>query len=97
MQSIRKPTIHDQRYQKTIKILINTRKSFGISQAELAEKLHFTQPDISKIERLERRIDITEFFDILDALANGDRPTIDKIWREIHECHSQSRKSKEHS
>lgn len=88
MQSIRIPSIHDQRYQKTIKILIKTRKSFGISQAELAEKLHFTQPDISKIERLERRVDITEFFDILKALTNGDKSIINKIWREINECHN---------
>ena len=97
MQSTRQSTIHDSRYQKAIQALIKARKAAGLSQTELAEKLHFTQPDISKIERLERRLDITEFFDILEAITNGDRSIIDQIWNEIHECHRRPQTSRNDS
>lgn len=94
MQSVRQSTIHDSRYQEAIQVLIKARKASGLSQTELAQKLHLSQPDISKIERLERRLDITEFFDILEAIANGDRSVIDQIWNEIHECHCRSQASR---
>lgn len=93
MQKPRLSTIHDTRYQSAIQVLVRARKAAKLSQSDLAEKVGFTQPDISKIERLERRLDITEFFDILAAISAGDRSTINKIWIEIDECHSRSLKS----
>jgi len=97
MQNPRLSTIHDSRYQKAIQVLIRARKAEGLSQSDLAEKVGFTQPDISKIERLERRLDITEFFDILDAISAGNRSKIDQIWKEINECHYRPTASRANS
>ncbi|GAB2723218.1 helix-turn-helix domain-containing protein [Halomonas garicola] len=80
-------TIHDQRYQKAIQTIINARKKAGLSQSDLAQLVGFTQPDISKIERLERRLDITECIDILNAISSGEKDFFNKIWNSIHECH----------
>ena len=87
MQPNRLSSIHDIRYQKTIDILIQARKEKGISQSVLAKKLGFAQPDISKIERLERRLDIIEFLDLLEAIADEDISFFDQKWIEINECH----------
>jgi transcriptional regulator with XRE-family HTH domain len=87
MQNQRPSTIHDERYINSIKVLIKARKAAGLSQTELAEQIGFTQPDISKIERLERRLDITEFFDFLEAISGGDKNVSNSLWKEISDCH----------
>ena len=53
-------TIHDQKYKAIIQALISSRKSAGLKQSDIAKTLRLTQPDISKIERRERRIDALE-------------------------------------
>lgn len=81
-------------------ILIKARKEKKISQALLAQRLGFTQPDISKIERLERRLDIIEFFDLLEAISGDDPNFFNQTWIEINECYRQfnsSRKNTESS
>jgi len=87
MQPNRSSSIHDVRYQNTINILIEARKFKGISQVKLAKTLGFTQPDISKIERLERRLDIIEFLDILAAISGDDGEFFNQIWMKVNECH----------
>ena len=61
-------TIFDPKYQAIVLFLTEKRRSMGITQADLAQNTGFEQSDISKIERLVRRIDIVEFFLICDAL-----------------------------
>ena len=87
MQNQRTPTIHDKRYACAVEALIRARKAAGLSQLDLSRKIGFSQPDISKIERLERRLDITEFLDILHVISNGEASIITKIWRNVCECH----------
>jgi len=87
MQKQRQSTIHDSRYKNAINVLIRARKEAGLSQSDLATMIGLTQPDISKIERLERRLDITEFLDVLQAITDGDKSLIDQIWEEVTECH----------
>jgi|GEM_PF-1681323 len=89
MQTPRLPTIHDIRYQNSIKVLIRARKDSGLSQLDLALKMGLSQPDISKIERFERRLDVTEFMDVLYTVSNGDLEILNKIWNEICECHNR--------
>ncbi len=93
MQNQRASSIHDPRYKRAIEILIRARKSAGLSQTDLAEIVGLTQPDISKVERLERRLDVSEFFDVLHAISKGDSANIDQLWNEIYECHSGRRSS----
>lgn len=53
----------------------------GISQAEVAAAVGLKQPDISKIETYERRVDIVEFLDILLFIArkSGDDTLVDRV------------------
>ncbi len=41
------------------------RKRLGLSQTEVASFLQMTQSEVSKIETLERRIDVLEFKELL--------------------------------
>jgi transcriptional regulator with XRE-family HTH domain len=64
-------SIHDVRYRRFVEKLVALRVSSGLSQKELACSLGMLQPDISKIERFERRLDVLEAVDWLRAV-NGD-------------------------
>ena len=56
-------------YRELLALLIETRKSAGITQVELAERLGRPQPFVSYLERGERRIDVIEFCAIAKALG----------------------------
>lgn len=63
-------SIHDPRYQDLIKKLITLRESKDVTQVELAHRLNKPQSYVSKVEILERRLDVIELMDwlkILDA------------------------------
>jgi transcriptional regulator with XRE-family HTH domain len=61
-------TIHDPRYSLLVENLKSARQSRNITQASLAKALGQPQPYVAKVETLERRLDIIELFDWLDAL-----------------------------
>lgn len=62
-------SVHTARYRQFRELLINARKSKGLSQEALAEKLARVQTFVSKYERGERRLDVVEFLDISAALG----------------------------
>ena len=76
MKKTRIATIYDPRYIKLIKELILLRKNESIHQATVAEVMGITQPDISKIERFERRMDIMELSDYVNAIVGKDKTQI---------------------
>lgn len=53
-------SIHDPDYHRIIDALISLREKAKLSQKAIAYEIGLTQPDVSKIERRERRIDILE-------------------------------------
>lgn len=53
-------SIHDPEYHRIIDALICLREKAKLSQKAIAYEIGLTQPDVSKIERRERRIDILE-------------------------------------
>jgi hypothetical protein len=53
-------SIHDPEYHRIVDALIDLREQANLSQKAIAQALGLTQPDISKIERCERRIDVLE-------------------------------------
>jgi transcriptional regulator with XRE-family HTH domain len=55
-------------YASLLETLVALRKSKGVSQVELAERLGKPQPFISYVERGERRVDVIEFYAITRAL-----------------------------
>ena len=61
-------SIHDPRYQDLIKKLITLRESKDVTQVELALRLGKPQSYVSKVEILERRLDVIELCDWLNAI-----------------------------
>ena len=62
-------TIYDPRYIRLIEHLQKVRKDAGITQSDLAKKLRLDQSAVSKVEGLERRIDIIELHDWVSAIG----------------------------
>lgn len=50
-------------------MLIKARTEVGLTQADLAKEIGWSQTDISKVERGERRIDVIEFLQFAKALG----------------------------
>lgn len=65
-------SIHDPDYHRIIDALISLREKAKLSQKAIAHEIGLTQPDVSKIERRERRIDILEA--LRWVLATGANP-----------------------
>ena len=61
-------SIHDPRYQDLIQKLIELRESKNVTQVELAQRLGKPQSYVSKVEILERRLDVIELMDWLKIL-----------------------------
>ena len=61
-------SIFTRRYGRLRLLLVEARRSAGLSQAELAAKLRRPQSFVSKYERGERRVDVIEFLEIVEAL-----------------------------
>lgn len=62
-------SIHDPRYIGLIKSLIWIREERKVTQVQLATRLKKPQSYIAKVENLDRRIDIIELYDWLEALS----------------------------
>lgn len=62
-------SIHDHRYVQLVEILTKSRMELQITQTELAKRLTRPQSYVAKVENLDRRIDIVELVDWLNALG----------------------------
>lgn len=71
-------TIHAPQYRAIIKELIALRKAAELHQAAIAKALGLTQPDISKIERGERRIDALELAKWMRAVGGSFDEIVEK-------------------
>lgn len=60
-------SVHHSRYAKLRSVLKDVRKAAGLTQIELAERLHIEQSNLSKIERGERYLDTLLFIDFCKA------------------------------
>jgi transcriptional regulator with XRE-family HTH domain len=60
-------SVHHSRYAKLRSVLKEIRKSAGLTQVQLAERLHMEQSNLTKIERGERYIDTLLFIDYCKA------------------------------
>jgi transcriptional regulator with XRE-family HTH domain len=49
-------------------LMVKARKSAGLTQQELAKRLHKPQSFVAKYEGGERRIDVVEFIEICKAI-----------------------------
>ena len=63
------------------KVLVEARRDAGLTQVALAKKLGRPQSFVSKFERGERRLDVTEFLDVARALGIDAARTIADLER----------------
>ncbi len=61
-------TLYSRQYQHMLKLLRDRRVLAALSQAELAERLEWTQAEVSKCETGVRRLDVIELKLWLEAL-----------------------------
>lgn len=76
-------TIHSSVYCKLVNELTQERIRLNISQVELASTVGLNQSDISKIEKLERRLDVLEFALILKALRIKENVRLQNIVKDF--------------
>lgn len=62
-------SIHDPRYIGLIHCLISIREERNITQVQVASSLKKHQSYVAKVENLDRRLDIIELKDWLNALG----------------------------
>jgi transcriptional regulator with XRE-family HTH domain len=62
-------SIFTAKYDRFRLLMIGARRSAGLTQTELAEKLSRPQSFVSKYERGERRLDVVEFLEVAKALG----------------------------
>jgi transcriptional regulator with XRE-family HTH domain len=64
----RRKAVRTPKYIQLRQLLVDARKNAGLSQDALADRLKRPQSYVSKFERGERRLDVVEFFEVMDAL-----------------------------
>ncbi len=79
--------IHNESYKLAQLLLIELRKSSGLTQVELANNLGVDQSFISKVERGERRLDIVEFLSYCKALKTSPSDALTDLIKKIESRH----------
>ncbi len=59
---------YTRRHKRFRQLLVEARRSAGLTQVALAAKLGRPQSFVSKFEQGERRLDVIEFLDVARAL-----------------------------
>ncbi|MBI4924123.1 MAG: helix-turn-helix transcriptional regulator [Devosia nanyangense] len=62
-------SIHSPEHAKLRELLIAARKSAGLTQQDVADRLKRPQSFVAKYEGGERRLDVVEFLEIAGALG----------------------------
>lgn len=57
------------RYKRLAELLLAARRSAGLHQVELSDRLGRPQTYVSKYERGERRLDVVEFLEVAEAIG----------------------------
>jgi transcriptional regulator with XRE-family HTH domain len=66
-------------YQRFLRALAMARKTAGLTQAQVAQKLKRPQSFVSKYEQGERRLDVVEFVAVCRALDIDAHEILDLI------------------
>ena len=63
-------------HQALMQVPVRTRKSKGVTQQELADRLQRPQSYVAKIETGERRLDVVEFVEWFQALEADPKAAV---------------------
>jgi transcriptional regulator with XRE-family HTH domain len=80
-------TIHSDGQQELCKLLIDARKSQGLTQEDLAARLGCQQSLIARLESGQRRLDVVEFVVVARALSASPTELLAKIETAIPSSH----------
>lgn len=69
IKKTRVASLHDERYQQFVGLLVERRKASGLSQQRIADALGWNQSIVAKIETCQRRLDVIELLRIGDAVG----------------------------
>ncbi len=72
-------SVHNKKYAHFLGLLIDARRSAGLTQVEVAARLTRPQSYVSKYENGERRLDVVEFIEIAQALSFDPVTVIRKL------------------
>lgn len=76
-------SMHSQKYQIFREMLVDARLKSGLTQMELAQKINKPQSYVSKYERGERRLDFTEFIEVVIAFEMNINVFIERYQKSI--------------
>jgi transcriptional regulator with XRE-family HTH domain len=76
-------SVHTRNYRLFLGLLIKARKNAGVTQEQLAKRLHRPQSFVSKYENGERRLDVIELLQILQTIGVEPINFIKKIVKSI--------------
>jgi transcriptional regulator with XRE-family HTH domain len=62
-------SVHSGGQSAFCELMVKARKAAGLTQRELADRLHKPQSFVAKYERGERRIDVVEFLVVCQAIG----------------------------
>jgi transcriptional regulator with XRE-family HTH domain len=68
-------------YDVVVQTLVAARQAAGVSQAELAKRLGKPPSYVAKIELKERRVDVVEFVEFLDATGTDTGSALTELLR----------------
>jgi transcriptional regulator with XRE-family HTH domain len=71
--------LRTQQHRELLRLLVAAREKSGITQQELAERLHRHQSFVAKYEGGERRIEVLEFVQICRAIGVKPARILDKL------------------
>ena len=72
-------SLHSEDYRKLTVVLFEARKSSGLTQQQVADRLGRPQSFIAKVEGGERRIDLVEFVALSRAIGADPRTLLDLL------------------
>lgn len=78
-------TIYSREYAVVLRLLKEARERAGLTQVQLAEKLHQSQSFVSKYERGDRRIDVIQLRTICHILGISLHEFVERLDREFTE------------
>ncbi len=84
-------TLFDEPYQEIILRLVARRKEIGMTQCDLAEAYGEDQSFISRIERMQRRLDVYEYMVFCRILDIDPSEILRPLWEAVPKAKASSK------
>ncbi len=75
-------TIYSRRHERLLDLLREERRAAGLTQQQVATRLGKPQSYVAKYEGGERRLDVVEFFAVMEALGADPAGVIARLAEE---------------